>query len=193
MCHRALLSAVGGGEPAPRARELVELGAWASERERAALAVEREADDVARCFALEQLLYEDGWERAFSGEIVGLISAGAFVAFGGPVAGRARSLHAGPEPAAGAGGAHVFEGLLPMRRMRAVAPEGGAGTPGAGGTAAAERGGEWWELHDLGTLLRGQRTRATLRLGDRIEVRVTRVDAPAGRVDLTAGAADGEG
>ncbi len=32
--------------------------------------------------------------------------------------------------------------------------------------------------------MRGQRSGATLRLGDPIEVRVVRVDAPGGRVDL---------
>ena len=193
VCHRALLSAIGGGEPAPLARELDELGAWASERERAAMAIERAADDVARCFALESLLYEEGWERTFSGEVVGLISAGAFVAFGGPVAGRAPSPHAELEPAAGPGGAHVFEGLLPVRRMRAAPAEGRAGAAGDGAPAAGERGGEWWELNELGTLLRGQRTGATLRLGDPLAVRVTRVDAPAGRVDLAAAAAEPEG
>src|SRR5213078_720536 len=41
VCHRALLSAVGEGESAPRAVELFELGQWASEREREAMAIER--------------------------------------------------------------------------------------------------------------------------------------------------------
>ncbi|HWX96013.1 MAG TPA: RNB domain-containing ribonuclease, partial [Solirubrobacteraceae bacterium] len=82
VCHRALLSAVGGGERAPRAGELGELGAWTSEREREAMTIERDADDVASCFALERLLYERGHEQQFAGEIAGLISAGAFVSFG---------------------------------------------------------------------------------------------------------------
>ncbi len=94
VCHRALLSAVGGGEAAPRAGELVELGAWTSERERDAMIIERDADDVARCFALERLLHERGYQQAFAGEITGLISAGAFVAFG----------LAGDEEGAGRGG-----------------------------------------------------------------------------------------
>ena len=87
VCHRALLSAVGGGETAPRAGELVELGAWTSERERDAMTIERDADDIARCFALERALYEGDWERSFEGEVIGLISAGAFVAFGRPSGG----------------------------------------------------------------------------------------------------------
>ena len=82
VCHRALLSAVGGGERAPRAAGMGELAEWTSDRERAAMTIERDADDVARCFALERVLYEDGWEQMFVGEVVGLISAGAFIAFG---------------------------------------------------------------------------------------------------------------
>ncbi len=43
VCHRALLSAVGGGERAPRAGEMLELGVWTSERERDAMKIERDA------------------------------------------------------------------------------------------------------------------------------------------------------
>jgi ribonuclease R len=84
ICHRALL-----GEPPPAAR-LEEAGTWTSDRERAAMEIERTADDVARCF----LLLQSG-EREFDGEVVGLIGAGAFVAFG-----------------------DGYEGLLPVRRLR---------------------------------------------------------------------------
>jgi ribonuclease R len=171
VCHRALLSAVGGGEAAPRAGELVELGAWTSERERDAMIVERDADDVARCFALERLLYEHGHDQLFGGEITGLISAGAFIAFG---------LDADANMAAGGAGDGVgeldaasFEGMLPVRMLRA---------PGGN----AER--EWWELNDEGTILHGERTGAVLRLGDQLDVRVARVDAIRGRVDLTPAA-----
>jgi ribonuclease R len=151
VCHRALLSAVGGGESAPRAGELPELGAWTSERERDAMTIERDADDIARCFALARELYDCGSERSFGGEVVGLISAGAFVAF--------------PSPSG------IYEGMLPVRRLR---------------QAPADRGspGEWWEINELGTILRGEPTGSTLRLGDPIDVRVTRVDAVRGRVDL---------
>ncbi|HYM54455.1 MAG TPA: RNB domain-containing ribonuclease, partial [Solirubrobacteraceae bacterium] len=149
VCHRALLSAVGGGEAAPRAGELVELGAWTSEREREAMVIERDADDVASCFALERLLYETGHDQEFVGEVTGLISAGAFIAFGLPDA---------PRP--------PFEGMLPVRLMR------------------SEDGRDWWELNEQGTILHGERTGTTLRLGDPIEVRVARVDSIRGRVDL---------
>jgi len=157
VCHRALLSAVGGGEAAPRAGELVELGAWTSERERDAMIIERDADDVARCFALERLLHERGYQQAFAGEIAGLISAGAFVAFG--LAGDEEGQDAGPQ----------FEGMLPVRLLRAPDRDGGR---------------EWWELNEQGTILHGERTGATLRLGDDIDVRVARVDSIRGRVDL---------
>jgi ribonuclease R len=147
VCHRALVSTLGGEEPMPKAGEMGQLGEWASEREREAMKIERAGDDLARCFALEQALYEDGWEQTFVGEITGLISAGAFVAFG-----------AGTEP--------TYEGMLPVRRMR------------------SEDGRDWWELNEHETILRGERSGATLRLGDPIEVRVTRVDTVRGRVDL---------
>jgi ribonuclease R len=51
---------------------------------------------VARCFLLERELRESG-SGLFEGEVVGVIGAGAFVAFG-------------------EGGR--FEGLMPVRRMR---------------------------------------------------------------------------
>ena len=144
VCHRWLLSVLGAGERAPRSHELVELGAWTSEREREAMEIERDADDIARCFALEDVLLEAGWERDFDGEVVGMIPAGAFVAFGG-----------------------AYEGMLPVRSLR---------------TDTGER--EWWELNEEGTILRGSRTGAVLRLGDAIRVRVERVQAARGRVDL---------
>lgn len=185
VCHRALLSAVGGGERAPRAGELVELAAWCSEREREAMTIERDGDDIARCFALEQALFRGGWERTFSGEVVGLISAGAFIAFGDPVADRRAD---GPGFGAPEGGAMaVYEGMLPVRRMP---------VPAADRAPAGSRPGsasEWWEINELGTILHGERTGATVRLGDEVDVGVARVDAQRGRVDLIAAAVDPPG
>ena len=103
VCHRALLSAVGGGESAPRAGELAELGTWTSERERDAMVIERDADDVASTFALERALYAGGSEQVFDGEVTGLISAGAFIAF--------------PSTSG------LYEGMLPVRRMSASSGE----------------------------------------------------------------------
>jgi ribonuclease R len=95
ICHRALLSAVGAGEDAPRPSDVEVAGEWCSRRERDAMAIERAADDVARCFLLERDLFERGWQREFAGEVAGVIGAGAFVAF-----------------------AESYEGLLPVRRLR---------------------------------------------------------------------------
>ena len=95
ICHRALLSAVGGGEDAPRAASLDEAAEWTSARERDAMVIERDADDVARCFLLERDMYEGGWDTVYDGEVTGLIGAGAFVTFGGD-----------------------YQGMLPVRRLR---------------------------------------------------------------------------
>jgi ribonuclease R len=205
VCHRALLSAVGGGERAPHAGELVELGAWTSEREREAMTIERDADDVASCFALERLLYERGHDQPFTGEITGLISAGAFVTFGpaeaeeqdfatmAPFRGMlpVRSLTPVAESAAraareGRRGAPERSGAASAGGRHAASGARGRTAPGGRGQAAGEDGRrEWWELNEQGTILRGERTGATLRLGDEIEVRVARVEAIRGRVDLT--------
>ena len=153
VCHRALLQTLGEGEQAHPSSELGELGVWTSERERDAMVLERDGDDVARCFALERAIVFGGLERAFAGEITGVISAGAFVAFG---------------TSDGDGdAAPPYEGMLPVRRL---------GAPGGGR--------DWFELNDEGTILRGERTGTTIRLGDAVDVRVGRIDAVRGRVDL---------
>jgi ribonuclease R len=54
------------------------------------------------------------------------------------------------------------EGLLPVRRL----------------------GGDWWELNEEGTILTGERSGDTIRLGDPLRVRVERVETARGRVDL---------
>ncbi len=126
VCHRALLSAVGGGEAAPRAGELVELGVWCSEREREAMILERDADDIARCFALERDLFERGHDQIFVGEVTGLIAAGAFLAFR-------------PERLAQAGEVGMpYEGMLPVRRLRTPAAR--AGRTSAHGRSPQRRG-----------------------------------------------------
>ncbi len=99
ICHRSLLSAVTGDEPAPEASWVAQAGPWTSERERHAMTIERDADDIARCFLLESMLAAEprsGLDKVFEGEVVGVIGAGAFVAFGEE---------------------GEYEGLLPVRRM----------------------------------------------------------------------------
>ncbi len=44
--------------------------------------------------------------------------------------------------------------------------------------------GDWWELAEEGTALYAQRSGAMIRLGDRAEVQVERLDLVRGRVDL---------
>jgi ribonuclease R len=95
ICHRALLAAIGAGEDAPAASAVEGAAEWCSQRERDAASIERAADDVARCFLLEAELYRRGWETEWPGEVIGVIGAGAFVAFG-----------------------DGHEGLLPVRRLR---------------------------------------------------------------------------
>jgi ribonuclease R len=144
ICHRALLSVVAGGGQAPDASWVAAAGPWTSAREREAMVVERDADDIARCFLLAARL-GGSFDEVFEGEIVGVIGAGAFVSFG-------------------EGG--LFEGMLPVRRMR----------------------GDWWELNEQGTVLVGTRSGGALRLGDSVSVRVDSVDVARGRVDLVPAA-----
>jgi ribonuclease R len=95
ICHRALLSAVAGAGPAPEVSWVGAAGPWCSSREREAMAIERGADDIARCFLLARSAGDP--DELFEGEVIGLAGAGAFVAFG-------------PNG--------EFEGMLPVRRLR---------------------------------------------------------------------------
>ena len=141
VCHRALLSGLDGDTLAPDPAWVAAAGPVTSTREREAMAIERTADDIARCFFLERVLFGSGADQVFDGEVVGLAGVGAFVAFGET---------------------GVFEGLLPVRRLH----------------------GDWWELNPEATMLVGTRSGETIRLGDPVTVRVGRIDAPRGRVDL---------
>ena len=62
-------------------------------------------------------------------------------------------------------GEEQFEGFLPARKLR----------------------GEWWGLNEHETALVGTRSGRELRIGDPVKVRVERVFAPRGRVDLERG------
>jgi ribonuclease R len=94
--HRALLGQLGLDDAAPRAHELEEEGIESSAREREAMIIERDADDVCHAFLLERVLAEREPGERFEGEVVGLIAKGAFVRFG----------------------EEGFEGFLPVRRLR---------------------------------------------------------------------------
>jgi ribonuclease R len=95
ICHRALLAGLGAGEDPPQAPAMEGAGEWCSLRERDAAQIERAADDVARAFLLEAELFRRSWQTEWPGEVIGVIGAGAFVAFG-----------------------DGYEGLLPVRRLR---------------------------------------------------------------------------
>jgi ribonuclease R len=150
VAHRALLSAVGGGEEQPEPERTREAAWRSSEREREATAIERDADRVCAAFLLGRELFERGWKRPFEGEVSGVIGAGAFVRFGGELG-------------------DVYEGLVPVRLMR----------------------GERFDLNETETALVGRRSGREIRLGDPLSVRVDRVEAPRGRVDLVP-ASNGE-
>ena len=101
ICQRALLAAVGAGEDPPQAASMGEAAEWCSKRERDAMTIERDADDVARCFLLEAELFQRGFDSEWLGEVTGLINAGAFAAFGATREDQGR-----------------YEGMLPVRRLR---------------------------------------------------------------------------
>jgi len=143
VAHRALLSAVGGGEDEPEPERVREAAWHSSEREREATAIERDADRVCAAFLLGRELFERGWKQDFEGEVSGVIGAGAFVRFGGELG-------------------DVYEGLVPVRLIR----------------------GDRFDLNESETALVGRRSRRSIRLGDPLSVRVDRVEAPRGRVDL---------
>jgi len=158
VVHRALLAALGEGEPAPSAAEAREAAWQCSERERDSMRIERRADDICAAYLLARELRERSAALrpasdpylgsdagpVFEGEVSGLIRAGAFVAFGGELG-------------------DVYEGFLPARRL------GGA---------------ERFELNESETALVGEDSRRRLRLGDPVSVRVSGIEAARGRVDL---------
>jgi ribonuclease R len=152
VAHRALLSAVGGGEQEPSPEVVREAAGRSSEREREATAIQRDADGICAAFLLGRELFERGWKREFEGEVSGVIGAGAFVRFGGELG-------------------DVYEGLVPVRLMRD----------------------DHFDLNETETALVGRRSGREIRLGDPIAVRVDKVEATRGRVDLVPPADDQTG
>ena len=99
IAHRALLSGLGEGELEPDRASVRDAGIWCSERERDAVAIERDADKICAAFLLERELFDHDPAREFEGEVSGVIGAGAFVSFAGELG-------------------DVYEGFLPARRLR---------------------------------------------------------------------------
>jgi ribonuclease R len=98
VVHRALLQGLGIDHAATPPHELDDAGVLSSAAERAAMEIERDADDVCLAFLLERVLSDapPADPPAFHGEVVSVIAAGAFVSFG----------------------EEEFEGFLPARRLR---------------------------------------------------------------------------
>ena len=94
VTHRSLLFHLGEGGSELGDAELATAAEDCSTRERDFSRVELKGDDVALCFLLERRLQAEGWEQAFTGEIVGLVGGGLFIRFG-----------------------DVFEGFLSSRRL----------------------------------------------------------------------------
>jgi ribonuclease R len=102
VAHRSLLGSLGLDDVAPR-EALTDLAVHCSLAEREALKLERDAADVCSAFLLERVLAESAGAEpepgaaglAFEGEVVGVISKGAFVRFD----------------------ERGFEGFLPARRI----------------------------------------------------------------------------
>jgi len=93
IVHRALLNELGlADETLPG--ELAELADYLSSREREAAQVEYRADEICLAWLLDSVLFREGWDTTFPGEIIGAIGSGIFVRF-----------------------ADVFEGFLPARRL----------------------------------------------------------------------------
>lgn len=95
VVHRALVHALGLGEPAPDAAMLPEVARDSSDRERDATMLERRADRMCLAYLLAHTLAaDDEWDRPRGGEVTGIGQAGLFITFD-----------------------EVFDGFLPFRRM----------------------------------------------------------------------------
>ena len=119
VVHRALLRELGAGED-PLPEDLDEAAEHCSGRERELAEVEHRADDICLAWLLEAVLYDQGWETSFDGEITGVIASGLFARFG-----------------------EVFEGYLPVRKLPGYFELNSLGT-----ALVARRGGRRYRLGD---------------------------------------------
>ncbi|MCL4472392.1 MAG: VacB/RNase II family 3'-5' exoribonuclease [Actinobacteria bacterium] len=139
VVHRALLRELHIEDFSCDRLELAEVALQSSENERRAALAERTGDDIVLAFLLDRLLYEEGWDTLFEGEVVSLIPSGLFVRF-----------------------EDCYEGYVPARSLR----------------------GDFYVLSDKGSALVGRRSGRPYRLGDRMTVRVVRIDKLRGKVEL---------
>lgn len=98
IAHRALLAVTDGSEARPSANEVSAAAVLCSDRERESMRIERDGDDVCAGFLLRRELFEGGQDKAFTGEVSGVINAGAFILFRGELS-------------------EYYEGFFPARRM----------------------------------------------------------------------------
>jgi ribonuclease R len=139
VVHRALLRELHLEDFSSNRLELAEVAELSSGNERRASLVERTADDIVLAFLLDRLLYLEGWDRIFEGEVVSVIPSGLFVRF-----------------------EDCYEGYVPARSLR----------------------GDYYALSDKGSALVGRRSGRPYRLGDRMTIRVVRIDKLRGKVEL---------
>lgn len=139
VVHRALLRELHLEDYSCSRLELSEVALTSSENERRAALVERTADDIVLAFLLDRLLFEEGWDKVFEGEIVSVIPSGLFVRF-----------------------EECYEGYVPARQLR----------------------GDYYVISDTGGALIGRRSGRPFRLGDRMTIRVVRIDKLRGKVEL---------
>jgi len=139
VVHRALLRELHLEDYGCSRLELAEVALTSSENERRASLVERTADDIVLAFLLDRLLFEEGWDKVFEGEIVSVIPSGLFVRFEA-----------------------CYEGYVPARHLR----------------------GDYFAISDTGGALIGRRSGRPFRLGDRMTIRVVRIDKLRGKVEL---------
>jgi len=139
VVHRALLRELHLEDFSCSRLELAEVAQMSSENERRASLAERTGDDIVLAFLLDRLLYNEGWDKIFEGEIVSVIPSGVFVRF-----------------------EESYEGYIPARALW----------------------GDFYALNDKGSALIGRRSGRPYRLGDRMTVRVVRIDKLRGKVEL---------
>lgn len=124
VVHRALLQELRLDVNAGKGACLnpAEVAESSSEAERRAAAAEHLGDDVALAFLLDRLLFEEGWDRQFVGEIISVIPSGLFVRF-----------------------EQIYEGYLPARSLWgdyfAISEK--------GGSLVGRRRGRTWRLGDV--------------------------------------------
>ena len=142
VVHRALLRELHLEDYSCSRLELAEVAEASSDNERRASLAERTASDIVLAFLLDRLLYQEGWDKVFEGEVVSVIPSGLFVRF-----------------------EECYEGYVPARRLQ----------------------GDYYLLSDKGSALVGRRSGRPYRLGDRMTVRVVRIDKQRGKVELEPG------